>query len=432
MELTAPRGTQDILPGTSEWWQYAESTARDVARRFNFSEIRTPVFEHTEVFARGVGDTTDIVEKEMYTFNDKGGRSITLRPEGTAGVARAYIQHNLGSASPVQKLYYIAPVFRYERPQAGRLRQHHQFGAEAIGTMDPAADAEIISLAITLYRQFGLNDFEVRLNSIGCPSCRPRFRQALVDTLKSRSEHLCQTCLSRLERNPLRLLDCKNPDCQAQMVDLPLVTDFLCDDCNQHFTLVQEYLRLQGAAYTIEPRLVRGLDYYTKTVFEVVYRGLGAQDALCGGGRYDGLVETLGGPPTPGVGVGIGLERLMITLEKQGRLTVPARPLEAFVVTLGEQARHYAVGLAQRLRDMRVSVDMDYQGRSMKAQMKAAGKSEALVAVILGDDEMVSGQAAVRIMRTGEQQQVPLDDIETALVAVLMGDAGRRRENNER
>lgn len=421
MELTAPRGTQDILPGQTEWWQSAEGIARDTARRYGFSEIRTPVFEHTEVFARGVGDTTDIVEKEMYTFTDKGDRSLTLRPEGTAPVVRAYVQHNLAAVAQVQKLYYIGPIFRYERPQAGRFRQHHQFGVEMFGTLDPAADAEIISLSVGFYQQFGLDGFEVRLNSIGCPKCRPAYRQALVKVLESRRGHLCPTCQDRLARNPLRLLDCKNPDCQAQMTDLPQPADHLCPECRDHFEQVKRCLVLQSIEYAIAPRLVRGLDYYTKTVFEVVYRGLGAQDAMCGGGRYDGLVETLGGPLTPGVGVGIGLERLMLTLEKQDKLRIPQRPLDAFIITLGDEARSFGIALAQRLRRLGLAIDLDFQGRSMKAQLKAADRLNAHSTVILGEEEMRSGQATVRLMAAGTQQTIPLDDIDTALVAVLMG-----------
>lgn len=430
MEAAAPRGTQDILPESAEWWQQVETAAREVARRFNFKEIRTPIFEHTEVFARGVGETTDIVEKEMYTFMDKGGRSLTLRPEGTAGVVRAYVEHKLYGVSPLQKLYYIGPAFRYERPQAGRYRQHHQFGLELIGSVDPAADTEIIGLTIAFYRQFGLKDLEVRLNSIGCPSCRPVFREALINNLKSRKAALCTTCNERLERNPLRLLDCKNPDCQSQMQDLPKTVDFLCPECREHFDKVRCYLELKGIKYVLDATLVRGLDYYTRTVFEIVYRGLGAQDAMCGGGRYDGLIEILGGPPTPGVGVGIGLERLILTLEKQQVYQPQIKPLDVFIIACGEKERDHAVELAYRLRSYGLSVDFDFQGRAMKAQLKAADRSGAIAAVIIGEEELRNEAVIVKIMQDGTQQNVPLIDIETALTSIIMGQKTARRGNN--
>ena len=430
MEVAAPRGTQDILPESAAWWQQVEAAAREIARRFNFKEIRTPMFEHTEVFARGVGETTDIVEKEMYTFMDKGGRSLTLRPEGTAGVVRAYIEHKMHGVSPLQKLYYIGPAFRYERPQAGRYRQHHQFGLELLGSADPGADTEIIGLTIAFYRHFGLKDLEVRLNSIGCPSCRPQYREALISKLKSRKDTLCTTCNERLDRNPLRLLDCKNPDCQAQMKDLPKTVDFLCPECREHFEKVRRYLELNGIKYVLDSTLVRGLDYYTRTVFEIVYRGLGAQDAMCGGGRYDGLIETLGGPPTPGVGVGIGLERLILTLEKQKVFQPQIKPLDVFIVACGEKEREHAVDLAFRLRLYGLSVDFDILGRGMKAQLKAADRSGAIVAVIIGEEELQNEEVVVKIMQSGTQQNVPLLDIETALTSIIMCQQTARRSGN--
>jgi len=425
-EYTAPRGTTDVLPAESPKWEYVESKFREACAIFGYRELRTPTFEHTELFTRNLGETTDVVSKEMYTFKDRADRSITLRPEGTAPAIRAYVEHNLGANLPVTKMYYIGRIFRYERPQAGRYREHTQLGAEAVGSSDPAIDAEVISLAVRFYRTVGLHDFELRLNSIGCPLCRPRYREALIRFAAGKLDKLCPTCATRFEQNPMRMFDCKAPECRNALADAPLLTAYLGDECAEHFDQVRGYLEDLEIPYTLDPRLVRGFDYYTKTAFEFVSGRLGAQNAIGGGGRYDNLVEELGGPPTPAIGFGIGLERVMVALEKMGvALPVTAGPT-AFVATMGEAAHRLAVKLVSELRNHDISADMDYTGRSLKAQMRLADKLGARFTVILGEDEIASGTAVVREMSTSQQNSVPLADLVFTLAQARESETGRR------
>ncbi|MBC7325718.1 MAG: histidine--tRNA ligase, partial [Moorella sp. (in: Bacteria)] len=372
MLTNRPRGTEDILPGEVDRWYLLEATAREVSHLYGYREIRTPVFEHTELFDRGVGDTTDIVEKEMYTFTDRGGRSVTLRPEGTAPVVRAFLEHHLEAGGLPVKLFYFGPMFRYGRPQAGRLRQFHQFGVEAFGSRDPAMDAEVIALAMDFYQRLGLQDLELHINSVGCPACRPGHRQELQEYLWPHFKELCATCQGRFERNPLRIFDCKSPVCQEIVAGAPTVAASLCPGCAAHFRRVQEYLRELGLTFILDEHLVRGLDYYTNTAFEIMVRGIGAQSSIGGGGRYDGLVEALGGKPVPGIGFGLGLERVLLALEAQGRHLAPDRGVDVLVVTAGRGVDRVAVRLLARLRAGGLRADKDYLSRSLKAQMKYA------------------------------------------------------------
>lgn len=417
----APRGTYDILPGDSRRWQYIEESVSRIFHAYGYEEIRTPMFEHTELFVRGIGETTDIVQKEMYTFVDNGGRSLTLRPEGTASVARAYLEHKMFSEAQPVKMYYIGPMFRYERPQAGRYRQLYQFGAEALGTSDPVADVEMIAMPFELYRTLGLKSLEVQVNSIGCPECRPKYRAALVEWLKEREDKLCKTCQSRLERNPLRVLDCKEAQCQAATEGAPRTIGFLCQECEKHFASVQNYLRILEIPFTVNPRLVRGLDYYTKTVFEVVSTAVGAQSALCGGGRYDGLVEEVGGRSTPGVGFAAGMDRLMLALANEGIELPVSMRYDVFVAALGEEPRKKAVELTFALRTKGIRTDLDYGSRSLKAQMKAADRDGAKLVLILGDDELKRGVAVVRRMDTSEQVEIALPELVNYCTTIILG-----------
>ena len=414
-EYTAPRGTRDILPGETARWQYLEEKFRQICALCGFKEIRTPTFEHTELFTRNLGETTDVVSKEMYTFATKGSKSLTLRPEGTAPVIRAYVGHNLGANLPVNKLYYIVRVFRYERPQAGRYREHTQLGIEAVGSSDPAIDAEVIGLAARFIESVGVNRYELKLNSIGCPNCRPDYRWALVEFAKEKVEALCPSCATRYEQNPLRMLDCKVPECKNLLEGAPRMVDYLCEDCAAHFAKVQDYVRRLGIEYVLDPALVRGFDYYTRTAFEFVSDELGAQNAIVGGGRYDNLVEEIGGPPTPGIGFGMGLDRLAMTLESLGVELPVDDSITAFVAGLGEQGHEAAVDLVWKLRAEGIRADMDYTGRSLKAQMKVADKLGARYAVILGEDEIASQVASVRDMSTSEQRTIPMADLAKAL-----------------
>ena len=415
-----PRGTNDILPDEAARWQAVESVIRGVCRDFGYGEIRTPVFEHTELFLRSAGETTDVVRKEMYTFEDRGGRSITLRPEGTAPVVRAYLENNLHAAPQPVKLYYLAtPMFRYERPQAGRYRQHHQFGAEVLGSLDPAVDAELISLPIELLRRLGVEGLGVKLNSIGCPRCRPGYVDALRAYYRDRLDDVCPDCRVRFEANPLRMLDCKRETCRSHRQGAPRSVDHLCAECAEHFDTLRALLEELEIRYVLDPTLVRGFDYYTKTVFEVFYSGLGAQDAVCGGGRYDGLVEELGGKPTPGIGFGMGMERLLHVLADLGR-ELPAKPgISVFVATAGDDVRAHAVRLVHRLRRAGISADTDYAGRSLRSQLRFADRYPARFAVILGADEVARGMVTVRDLRSGEQVEVPIADLEADLAGRL-------------
>lgn len=414
MTYKAPRGTQDILPEQSWKWQRVESVFRDTARRFGYREIRLPVFEETELFARGIGDSTDVVRKEMYTFTDRKGRTLTLRPEGTAGVVRSFIEHNMGRGARLTKLYYFCPMFRYERPQAGRYRQFWQWGLEAIGSMSPAVDAEIIHFSVSLFERLGLDGVEARVNSAGCPTCTPAYNDLLRERYGAEIAEFCEDCHDRFDRNPRRMFDCKNEKCIALLKDAPSILDSLCDECAGHFAAVRDYLSRMNVSFSIDTSMARGLDYYTKTVFEVHYAGLGAQSALCGGGRYDGLVEELGGPATPACGVSAGVERVVGALESEGAFGGDEPRPDVYVVSLGGDADLAAAGLAAELRDT-MSVEEDYQGRSLKAQLKEAGKLGARFVVILGEDEMTRGVAIIKNMSTGEQEERPLASVAEAI-----------------
>ena len=415
MLINGPRGTKDILPDTVAQWTHVEKVIRELCARYGYHEIRTPIFEHTELFLRGIGETTDVVEKEMYTFTDRGERSLTLRPENTASVVRSYLQNKLYAADALVKLFYIGSMFRYDRPQAGRYREFHQFGVEALGEASSAVDAEIIVLAVEFLRALGLQELKLHLNSVGCPKCRPVYREKLQEFFRPHLEELCTDCRSRFERNPLRLLDCKNEHCHALAEDAPRITDCLCDECRTHFAEVQSYLTAAGVPFELDANLVRGLDYYTKTAFEVKYTPLGAQSAVAGGGRYDGLVEEVGGPPTPGIGFAVGLERVLLALEKQELLPEEPEAVDVFVVALGEAAQIPAFKLLHELRAAKLSAAMDFAGRSMKAQMKQANKKNARFVAILGEDEVKEASALLKDMKTSEQKKLALKDFVPAL-----------------
>ena len=411
MLTQAPRGTKDILPDSVERWRYVEEKIRELCGRFGYREIRTPLFEHTELFQRGIGDTTDVVEKEMYTFLDRGGRSITLRPENTAAAVRAYLEHKLYAEDALTKLFYIGSMFRFDRPQKGRFREFHQFGVEALGEASAAVDAEIILLAVRFLQSLGLKELSLSINSVGDPACRPVYREKLRAFFKDKLDGLCDDCRSRYDRNPMRILDCKNERCHALSVGAPEITDCLCDECAEHFEKVKSYLTAAGVTYTCDPRLVRGLDYYTKTAFEIEYEPLGAQSAVAGGGRYDGLVEEIGGAPTPAVGFAVGLERVMLAMEMQGLFPETEDSVDAFIVAMGDEAKDAAFCLLAELRDAGLSARMDYAGRSMKSQMKQADKANARYALILGEDELAKGVVTVRNMESSGQEQVARNEI---------------------
>ena len=411
MLTNAPRGTKDILPDTVGDWNYVEGEIRELCRRFGYSEIRTPIFEHTELFQRGIGEGTDVVDKEMYTFTDRGERSITLRPENTASAVRAYLQNKLYAQSNLVKLFYIGSMFRYDRPQAGRMREFHQFGVEALGEANPAVDAEVILLAMNLLEGLGLKDLELSINSVGCPKCRSKYRTMLQDFFRDKLEDLCEDCRSRFERSPLRILDCKKDSDKPYMADAPKITDCLCEECAEHFAKLKELLTSAGISFTHDSRLVRGLDYYTKTAFEIKYPPLGAQSAVAGGGRYDGLIEEMGGNPTPAVGFAPGLERLLLALESQNLLPEKNRSVDAYVVALGETAQAEGFKLLNSLRQQGLSAAMDFAGRSMKAQMKQANKLGAKYSVILGEDEIAEGVVMLRSMEDSSQAKVPMNQV---------------------
>ncbi len=409
MELItkAPKGTVDIVPGTSEKWQLVEEVFKSEAELNGFAEVRTPVFEHTELFLRGVGDTTDVVEKQMYTFEDKGGRSITLRPEGTAGAVRAMLENGLYNAGYPVKLYYITSCYRYEKPQAGRLRELHQFGVEMFGAAEPAADAQIIAMALSAFQRLGLSDVGLQINSIGCPECRKEYHKALKEYFTARKDQLCETCLSRLERNPMRILDCKSPECQEVCKDAPKITDYLCQDCRDHFEKVQSYLTALEIPFEIDPGLVRGLDYYTRTVFEFPSKSLGF--ALGGGGRYDGLVEEFGGKPTPGLGFGLGLDRILMALDAQKVEFPQPVKCEVYIASMGEETQKKALQLMAELHHCGIPADCDVCGRGLKAQMKYADKIGARFTMVLGDNELADGKAELKNMETGEKKTISLE-----------------------
>ncbi|SHE83772.1 histidine--tRNA ligase [Caloramator proteoclasticus] len=411
----APKGTRDVLPKDVYKWQYIEQKVREVCSYFGFSEIRTPTFEHTELVQRGVGETTDIFQKEMYTFLDKAGRSITLKPEGTAPAARAFLENGLYSEVQPTKLFYITPVFRYEQVQKGRLREHHQFGVELFGSSDASADAEVISLAFTFFNNLGLQDLTVNINNIGCPNCRPNYNNALKEYLKKNFDDLCPTCKERYDRNPLRVLDCKNDTCKKIAEGAPVVIDYICDECRNHFEDLKSELDTLDINYVVDPYIVRGLDYYTKTVFEIISEDIGAKSTVCGGGRYDNLIEEIGGSKTPAVGFGLGIERLILMLESKGIEIPNMKPKLIYIASLGERAKKASSRIAFDLRREGISVEKDLMNRSLKAQMKYANKIGAYYVIIIGDDELDKGIVKIKNMETGEEKETSIEDIKMNL-----------------
>ena len=420
MELIqAQRGTKDILPDQAGRWQAVEEVMRGEAEISGFREIRTPVFEDTRLFQRSVGETTDVVQKEMYTFEDQGKRSITLKPEGTAGAVRAYLEHGLANEPMPVKLYYLTPCYRYEKAQAGRQREFHQFGVEMFGSDLPLADAELIAFAHSLFERLCVKNLKLKINSIGCPTCRAEYTKALKAYFTDRKDKLCETCLSRLDRNPMRILDCKDPQCSEVAADAPHILDFLCDDCKKHFESVKAALSSIGIAYEIDPTIVRGLDYYTRTVFEFVSTDLGAQSTVCGGGRYDGLVEELGGKATPALGFAVGLERLLMIMDAQKVEFPDPDTCELYVANIGDTAHMEAFRIVQKMRECAVEAECDEVGRSLNAQMKYAGKIGAQFTLVLGDDEIASGEGVIKNMKTGEKKKVDLkNDLEGQFAAI--------------
>lgn len=407
--INKPRGTEDILPSDSPLWQKIEAAAREVCDTFGYREIRTPVFEDTALFQRGVGDTTDVVQKEMYTFEDKGGRSITLRPEGTASLARSFIENSLYADPQPTKLYYLISCYRYEKPQSGRLREFHQFGIECFGGTADATDAEVITLALSFFEKLGVTGLKLNVNSIGCPVCKQEYNQILREYFRQHQEKLCETCHTRLEKNPMRIIDCKSEICSAIAQDAPKMIDHLCPDCKEHLDKTLRYLDSVGVDYIIDPSIVRGLDYYTRTVFEITSDQLGAQSTVCGGGRYNGLVEELGGKPTEGIGFAIGLERLIMIMKSQGLdQEIPQSRPDIFIAAIGDDADVTAQTLVYQLRKMGCRAERDLCNRSIKAQMKYANKLNAAYSMVLGDDEITNQKAELKNMADGTSKPVSL------------------------
>lgn len=409
--INIPKGTQDVLPQESYKWQYVESKARDIAKKFNVKEIRTPIFEHTELFQRGVGDTTDIVNKEMYTFLDKGGRSITLKPEGTASTVRSFIENGMTSNVLPAKMFYITPAFRYERPQKGRLREFHQFGVEIFGAKGADTDAELILLADNFLKDLGLTEYELNINSIGCKHCRQNFNKALKDYLAPHLGEMCPTCNERFEKNPLRILDCKEEKCKKINENAPIILDYLCDECKEHFSALKSYLDVMGVKYKINPTIVRGLDYYSKTVFEFVSTNIGSQGTILAGGRYDTLIENLGGPETAAVGFAAGMERTILLMET---LNIPFGEeggVDAYVAGMDDKTRMKAFEIANTLRRNGISCDIDHMGRSIKAQFKYADKIKAKFVCVIGGNELESGVVNVKKMANSTQESVRFEDL---------------------
>lgn len=404
------KGTEDVLPKDSYRWQFVEDVMRKESAAYGFKEIRTPVFEHTELFARGVGQTTDVVQKEMYTFDTKGGESVTLRPEGTAGAARAVLEHGLVNDSLPIKASYFVSCYRYEKPQAGRLREFHQFGLECYGTQSPVADAELICAAQSIFDRLGIKQLRLEINSIGCPACRAEYHKALKEYFYGYKDELCETCNSRLEKNPMRILDCKSPVCSKIAQGAPKITDYLCDECREHFASVQKYLDAAGVEYTVNPTIVRGLDYYTKTVFEFVTDFIGAQGTVCGGGRYDGLIEELGGKHLPSLGFAMGIERLLMLMDKQGIEIPKPSSCDLYVAVMGEKASLKSFEIIKAVRSCGLIAETDVVGRGLRAQMKYADKIGAKFSMVLGDNEIEQGKAVIKNMSSGEQTEIVLDD----------------------
>jgi histidyl-tRNA synthetase len=409
MIIQAPKGTKDLLPADSYKWQYIEQRLRDIAATYGCREIRTPMFEHTELFIRGVGETTDVVQKEMYTFNDKGDRSITLKPEGTAGSVRAFVENSLYNDAQPTKMYYFTPVFRYENVQKGRLRQHHQFGVEVFGAQDASIDAEVISLAMRVYRELGINSIELNINNIGCPICRKNYNDALKAYLKENYDNLCDTCKTRFEKNPMRILDCKDSNCKKIVAGAPLILDYLCEECDDHFKELKKYLDALDIKYKVDPLIVRGLDYYSKTVFEIINDGI----TVCGGGRYDYLIEQVGGPQTPAIGFGMGLERLILTLEQNNIVIPDNTQMDIYIGSMGEEAKIKAIQIANALRERNYKCECDHMNRSVKAEMKYANKIGAKYSLIIGEDELKEGNAKLKRMSDGETFNCDINNLES-------------------
>lgn len=413
--IIAPKGTKDVTPSEAFKWHFVEDTIKERADIYGYREIRTPTFEYTELFQRGVGDTTDVVQKEMYTFTDKGGRSLTLKPEGTAGAVRSFVEHGLYNSALPLKAYYFTPVFRYERPQAGRYREHHQFGAEVFGATEPTMDAELIAFALDIISSFGINELSLCINSIGCPKCRAEYNAALKEYMNSRREELCSTCRERLEKNPLRILDCKVPSCGKIAANAPVILDYLCDDCREHFEKLKQLLNAAGIAYTVDPHIVRGLDYYVRTVFEIIYTQPGGDKiTVCGGGRYDGLSAQISDVSVASAGFGMGLERLIMVLENAGILPPDDDNCRVFIASMGQRAETEAFTLAQRLRALGIRAEINHCKRSLKAQMKYADKIRAQSVIVIGDNEVDGDVYTVKDMASGEESVFAKADIASA------------------
>ena len=413
--IIAPKGTKDVTPSEAFKWHFVEDTIKERADVYGYREMRTPTFEYTELFQRGVGDTTDVVQKEMYTFTDKGGRSLTLKPEGTAGAVRSFVEHGLYNSALPLKAYYFTPVFRYERPQAGRYREHHQFGAEVFGATEPTMDAELIAFALDIISSFGINELSLCINSIGCPKCRAEYNAALKEYMNSRREELCSTCRERLEKNPLRILDCKVPSCGEIAANAPVILDYLCDDCREHFEAVKSFLKAAGVEYTVDPHIVRGLDYYVRTVFEIIYTQPGGDKiTVCGGGRYDGLSAQISDVSVASAGFGMGLERLIMVLENAGILPPDGDNCRVFIASMGQRAELEAFTLAQRLRALGVRAEINHCKRSLKAQMKYADKIRAQSVIVIGDNEVDGDVYTVKDMASGEESVFAKADIASA------------------
>lgn len=411
MLTNAPKGTKDLLPAQAYKWHYVERKFAEICKNYGFKEIRTPMFEHTEVFARGIGDTTDVVQKEMYTFNDHGNRSITLKPEGTSGAVRAFIEHKQYAEVQPTKYYYDTDCFRYEKPQSGRLRHFHQFGIEVFGTPNMLADSEVICLANDFLNQLGITEIELRINSVGCPECRKKHREALKEFLRPRYDELCNTCKERYDRNPMRILDCKSEICQEIVKDAPRMLDYLCDDCKNAFEELKSNLTAMGIEYKVDPNIVRGLDYYTKTAFEFVTTSIGAQGTVCGGGRYDHLIEELGGPPIPGVGFGLGIERLLMLMDACGAQFPADDSVDVFIAVMVERAKAFGLKLCRELRQSGVAAEMDTLARNIKGQFKYADRLNAKYTLVIGENELDKGVVSLKDMSMSQQREIKIEDI---------------------
>ncbi len=413
MKFKSITGTRDILPEEQPYWRFIEKKIYEITTLYNYRRVDPPIFEETGLFLRGVGETTDIVEKEMYTFRDKGDNSLTLRPEFTAGVMRLYIENGFHTRPKPVKLFSVGPIFRYERPQAGRFRQHTQFNVEVLGELDPLVDVEVMSIAWQLYKELGFSGIEFQLNSTGCPQCRPAYIAKLTDYYRDHFDEICKDCQRRLDQNPLRLLDCKVETCQPVIESAPIIGEHLCEECQQHFTALKTYLDILQRPYKINHKLVRGLDYYTKTVFEVLASGIGSQSAMCGGGRYDGLVEQLGGPPTPGIGFGSGIERIILSMKEQNITPEPLPTPKVYIVHNGLKARHLALNIVFDLREEKIAAILGFGDRSFKSQLRDANRQDVDFAVLVGEDEVKNNILTVKNLGTGEQKSVAVDELVT-------------------